>query len=79
MHLIYSKFATVLHFLLVLVVTVLSWLLTGKLVQLLFPSLSILAFLVVGLGAGFLLAFLLSQIHSDADRNPSFFQGHFTS
>ncbi len=71
----FSKFATIFHFLVVLLVTVLAWVFTGKLVQLLFPRLPILAFLVVGLGAGFLLASLLLQIHQEPDRNSASSQG----
>lgn len=56
------------HFMLVLLVTVLAWLGTGKLVQLLFPYLPTLGFLLVGLGAGFVLALVLPPIYQEPDQ-----------
>jgi uncharacterized membrane protein YgaE (UPF0421/DUF939 family) len=63
----FSRFATTMHFMLVLLVTVLAWLGTGKLVQLLFPDLPTLGFLLVGLGAGFLLALVLPPIYQEPE------------
>lgn len=77
MHSFLSKFTTILHFLVVLLVTVLTWVFTGKLAQLLFPYLPILAFLMVGLVAGLVLALLLPGIHQEPDQNPASSQGHF--
>ena len=55
----------------VLLATALSWVLTGKLIQLFFPSLSLLFFLIIGLASGLLLALLLPSIHPEPEHSPA--------
>lgn len=60
----------VVSFLLVFVSTSLAWLLLGYLLRLVFPSLSMTLFLILGVAAGLLLASLLAFMHEDPVRIP---------
>ena len=60
----------VVSFLLVFVSTALAWLLLGYLLRLVFPSLPMMLFLILGVAAGLLLASLLAFMHEDPVQVP---------
>lgn len=60
----------IVSFALVFVATTLAWLLLGYLIRLVFPSLSMMLFLILGVAGGLLLASLLAFMHEDPVQVP---------
>ena len=63
MHLLCLRFAGIIVFL----ITVLSWLVTGMVIQLLLPYLPLVLFVGIGLLAGLLLTLFLPHLYPDTD------------